>query len=77
MDQESTSAINREHIHQYALVHIRIMNARRNVMDTITAIMHLNATAEMAPRYCKIITAMRTDHIGVVDVEENESWERL
>jgi hypothetical protein len=78
MDKEIASAINRALFHQKAPAHIRIMNARSNAKGAITAITHQNATAEMALRYSNIIiTAARTIDKGVVDVEENESWERL
>jgi hypothetical protein len=78
MDQEIASAINRALFHQKAPAHIRIMNAKRNAKGAITAITHPNATAEMALQYRDIIiTAARTVDKGVVDVEENESWERL
>jgi len=78
MDQEIGSGINRALFHQQAPAHIRIMNARRNVKGPITAITHQNATAEMAMQYRDIIiTAARTVDRGVVDVEENETWERL
>jgi len=54
------------------------MNAKRNAKGTITAITHPNATAEMAMRYRDIIiTAVGTVDRGVVDVEENETWERI
>jgi len=78
MDQEIASAINRALFHQKAPAHIRIMNAERNAKGAITAITHPNATAEMALQYCDIInTAARTVDKGVMDGEENESWERL
>jgi len=54
------------------------MNAKRNAKGAITAITHPNATAEMALQYHDIIiTAARTVDKGVIDVEDNESWERL
>jgi hypothetical protein len=78
MDQEIASAINRALFHQKALAHIRIMNTKRNAKGAITAITHLNETAEMALQYCDmIITAARIVDKGVVDFEENVSWERL
>jgi hypothetical protein len=78
MDQEIASAINRALFHQKAPAHVRIMNAKRNAKGAITAITHPNATAEMAMQYRDIIiTAARTVDRGVVDVEENETWERL
>jgi len=78
MDQEIASAINRALFHQKAPAHIRIMNAKRNAKGAITAITHPNETAEMALQYRDIIiTAVRTVNKGVVDVEENETWERL
>jgi len=78
MDQEIASAINRVLFQQKAPAPIRIMNAKRNAKGAITAITHPNATAEMALYYRDIIiTAARTVDTGVVDVEENESWERL
>jgi len=78
MDQEITSAINGALFHQEAPAYIRIMNAKRNANGAINAIMHPNATAEMARQNRDvIITAARTADTGVVDVEENESLERL
>jgi len=78
MDHEIASAINRALTQPRAPAHIRIMNAKRNAKGAITAITHPNATAEMALQYRDIIiTAARTVDKGVVDVEENESWERL
>jgi hypothetical protein len=73
MDQEIASAINRALIHQQVQAPIRIMNAWRNAKGVITAITHQNAIAEMALRYCEIITtAGRPVDKGVVDVEENK-----
>jgi len=78
MDHEIASVINRALFHQQAPAHIRIMNARRNVKGATTAISHQNATAEMAMQYRDIIImAARTVDRVVVDVEENETWERL
>ena len=78
MEQEMASAITRALLHPKAPAHIRFMNAKRNAKGAIAAITHPNATAEMALQYCDIIiTAARTVDNGVVDVEENESWERL
>jgi len=78
MDQEIASAINRALFHHQAPAHIRIMNARRNAKGAITAITNQNATAEMALLYCDIIiTAARTVDKGVVNVKENETWDRL
>jgi hypothetical protein len=77
MDQEIASAINRALYHQKAPAHISIMNAERNAKAAITAITHPNATAEMTLQYRDIfITRARIVETGVVDVEENESWER-
>jgi hypothetical protein len=54
------------------------MNARRNARGTITATTHQNATAEMALLYRDIIIkAARSVDKGIIDVEGNESWERL
>jgi len=54
------------------------MNADKNTKGTITAITHPNETAEMAMQYRDIIiTAVRTVDRAVVDVEDNETWERL
>jgi hypothetical protein len=77
MEQKIASAINRALFHQKAPAHIRIMNAKRNARGMITAITHLNATAVIALIYCDIITTARTVDKGVIDVEENECWERL
>jgi hypothetical protein len=77
MDQEIACAINRALFHRKAPAQIRIMNAKSNARGTITAITHQNATAAMAPIFRDaIITAVRTVNKGVIDVEENESWER-
>jgi hypothetical protein len=54
------------------------MNAKRNAQGAITAITHPNATPEIALLYGDIIiTSARTVNKGVVDVEQNESLERL
>jgi hypothetical protein len=53
------------------------VNVKRNAKGAITAITHPNATVEMALQYRDIsITAVRTVDKGVVDVEQNQSWER-
>jgi hypothetical protein len=76
MVQEIVSSINRALFHRQTPAHIRIMNARRNAKGAIMAITYQSTTAEMALRYCdSIITLARTVNKGVVDVEENESWE--
>jgi len=78
MDLEIASAINRAHFHQKAPAHIGLMNAKRNAKGAITAITHPNAAAEMALQYRElIITAAGTIDKVVVEVEDNESWERL
>jgi hypothetical protein len=77
MDQDIESAINRALFHLPALAHIWMMNTTRNAKCTITAITHRNITAEMALHNCGIIThPARTVDTGVVDVKENEYWER-
>jgi hypothetical protein len=48
MDEEILSAINSALFQQKAPAHIGIINAKRNAKGVITAITHLNATAEMA-----------------------------
>jgi len=78
MDKEIALAINRVLFHQQAVANITIMNARRNGKGSITAITHQNETAEIAMQYCDIIiSAARTLNKGGVDVEGNETWERL
>jgi hypothetical protein len=78
MDPEISSAINRAQFHQKAPAHIRIMNRKTNARGTISAITRQKATAAMALIYRNvIITAARTVHKGVINVEENESWESL
>jgi len=78
MDEEIVSAVNRALFQQQPPAHVQIMNARRNARGTIPAITHQNATAEMAllSRVIIIKTA-RTFGKGIIDVEGNESWERL
>jgi hypothetical protein len=54
------------------------MNAKRNAKGALTAITHPNARAEMPLQFRNtIITAVRTVNKVVIDVEVNESWERL
>jgi hypothetical protein len=78
MDQEIASAINRALFHQKAPAHVRIMNAKRNARGTIMAVTYQNAMAAMALMYRDvIITVARTVAKGVIDVEENDSRERL
>ena len=78
MDQEIASPINRALFHQEALAHMRIINAKRNARESITAITHQNVTAAMALIYRDVIsTAAHTVDTGVINIQENESWERL
>ena len=78
IDEEIASAVNRALFHQQAPAHVRIINARRNAKGTITAMTHQNATAEMAVLCRDIITkAARSVDKGFIDVEGNESLERL
>jgi len=78
MDEEIASAVNRALFQQQAPAHVRIMNARRNAKGTITAITHQNSTAELALLYQDIIImAARSVDKGIIDVEGNESWQRL
>jgi hypothetical protein len=78
MDQEIALAIKRALFHQKAPAHIRSMNAKRKGKGAIMAVTHQNATAAMGLVYRKvIINAARTFDKGVMEVEENESWERL
>jgi hypothetical protein len=78
MDEEIASTVNRALFQLQAPAHVRIRNARRNVKGTITAITHQNAMAEMALLYRDIIImAARSVDKGIIDVERNESWERL
>jgi len=54
------------------------MKVGSNGNGTITAITHQNATAEIALLYQDIIIkADRLVDKGIIDVEGNESWERL
>jgi hypothetical protein len=54
------------------------MKTRRNAKATITAMTQQNASAEMALLYRDmIIKAARSVDMGIIDVEGNESWERL
>jgi len=78
MDQGIASAINRALFHQKAPAHVQIVNAKRNARVTITAVTDQNVTAAMALMYYDvIIRAAHTVDKAVIDVEENESWERL
>jgi hypothetical protein len=52
------------------------MNAKRNARRTITAVTQQNSTAAMALIYRNvIITVTSMVDKGVIDVEENESWQ--
>jgi hypothetical protein len=78
MEQEMESSINRARFHRQAPAHIRIMLARRNAKGATTSITHQYATAEMAMRSSDIfITAARSVDKGGVNVQENQSFERL
>ena len=81
MDQEIALVINRALCHQPAPAQIMIMNAKRNAKGAtmaITAITDQNTKAVMALRYRDIICiAARTVDNGVVDVDKNESYERI
>jgi len=78
MGQEILSGINGPLFHQKSPAHIRIMNAKRNAEGAITAITQLNVTAEMAVQYHDIIiTEARMVDKAVVDIEDDESRERL
>jgi len=78
MDQGIAPAINRVLFHEQAPAHIGIMNARRNANGAITVITHQNPTAQMAMRYLDIIiTVARTVDRAVVDVEENNTWQKI
>jgi hypothetical protein len=78
MDQETTLAINRALFQQEALAQIAIMNAKGHAKGGITAITHPNEIEQMALQYHDIIfCAARTVDKEVVDVQQNESWEKL
>jgi hypothetical protein len=69
MDQEIALAINRALVHQKALAHNRIMNAKRNAKGAFTAITHENTTLAIALTYRKvIIKAARSVDKGVIEV---------
>lgn len=78
IDQTIASAINGMFFHHQIPAHIWIMNARRNAKIAITAITQQNPTADIALWYRDIIiTGASTFDTGVVDVEENRTWDRL
>jgi hypothetical protein len=78
MVQEIATVINRALFHQMAPVHIRIINAKRNVRRGITGITHQLAAVAMGPIYRNlIIAAALTVDKGVIDFEENEPWKTL
>jgi len=78
MDQDIASAINRAVFHQKAPAHIWVMNTKSNDLGTMTANTHPNANVVMALiSRDLIITAVPTVDERVIDVQENESWERL
>jgi len=78
IDQEIESAINRAPCNQKTPAHFRIINSKHNARGAITALTHQNATAAMTLTDCDsfITTACTVNH-GVINVEENESWQRL
>jgi len=78
MGEEFVWVVTRALFMQEAAAHVRIMNTIQNAMCTITAIAHLDPTAQMALLYQDIISnAARSVHTGVIDMEGNEWWERL
>jgi len=78
MDEQIASAVYRALFQQQAPAYIQIMNARRDAKGTITTITHQTAAADMALLYQHIIilTARSVDK-GIIEVEGNESWDRL
>ena len=77
-DQEIASAINRALFQQKSPAHIRIMNAKRIPKGANKSITYQKTTAAITLAYHKvIINAARMVKMGVIDVEENESWEKL
>jgi hypothetical protein len=76
MDQEIVSVINKAHFHREAPAHFQMMNAKPISKRAITAITNQNLMAAMALTYHEVnmIAAHMVDK-GVIDVEENESWE--
>jgi len=64
--------MNSAHIHTQAMAHIRIMNVKRNVKGSITAITHQNVNVEIAlPFHDIIITSASNVYKGVIDVKYN------
>jgi len=77
-NQEIASLIKRGLFPQTAQEHTGILNAIRNARGEITATTHLNARAQMALHQLDIIiSAAWTVDNGVVNLDENESWDTL
>jgi hypothetical protein len=78
MDEDITSAVNRALFRYQAPAHVWNMNLRRNTKGKIASITHQNAKAEIAFLYRdNIIKASRSVDKGIIDLEGNESLERL
>jgi len=78
MDQEIKSVVNRSRFEEQAPANVWIMNANKNARDTIAAIMHQHATADISLLFWDIsIKAARSVHKQVINVEGIEWWERL
>jgi len=58
MDKQITSVINKDHFHQKTPVNFCIRISQGTVTDVITALTHLNATAEMAVLLRNIIVTV-------------------
>jgi hypothetical protein len=78
MEQEIVSAINRVLSPLTAPAHIQMINMNGNMKGTIMVITHQHAMAAMALVYSYVfINAAHRVYNGVINIAENESWDRL
>jgi len=77
-DLEISSEVNRALFEAKVPYFVRIQGVMKNTQGCLSTFTTLGATAEMLIRYREIvIQAARKVHAGIVDIENNELWERV
>jgi hypothetical protein len=78
MGEEIVLVLSKPLLHQKPPAHFRKINAKWNVNSLLPAITHQNSMAAMAlADNSAIINAAYTVDMGVIDIEDNDLWERL
>jgi hypothetical protein len=77
-DLEIVSEVNRALWARQVPAHIRMTGISTNMRGSITALARENASADMLIAFRKIIViAARKVDQGIIDIEKNETWERV